>query len=113
ALRENYGFILRKRTTFALLAFICTVGLVITLVLQETVGRYRPSHSGACHMFMEWKFLLPFCILQTLIFGVLGKVLVGVDDLLNISSELRVNFMAYLVFAFPYFVVLLNYWYRR
>lgn len=46
------------------------------------------------------------------IFGVLGIRLRTVNDLLNISSELRVNFMLYLLFLCPYFVLQLHYRYR-
>ncbi len=46
------------------------------------------------------------------IFGVLGVRLRHVNDLLNISSELRVNFMLYLLFGCPYFILQLHYRFR-
>lgn len=49
---------------------------------------------------------------KTVIFGVLGYRLRNVNDLLNISSELQVNFMLYLLFGLPYFVLQLHYRYR-
>lgn len=49
---------------------------------------------------------------QTMIFGVLGVRLRHVNDLLNISSELQTNFMLYLLFGLPYFVLQLHYRYR-
>lgn len=49
---------------------------------------------------------------QTVLFGILGFRLSNVHDLLNISSELRVNFMLYLFFGLPYFVLQLHYRYR-
>ncbi|CAM9455374.1 unnamed protein product [Laminaria digitata] len=47
-----------------------------------------------------------------MIFGVLGVRLRNVNDLLNISNELRVNFVLYLVCLFPYFVLHLYFRYR-
>lgn len=49
---------------------------------------------------------------QTIIFGMLGYRLRTVDDLLNISNELRMNFMLYLLFGLPYFILQLHYRYR-
>ncbi|CAN0419313.1 unnamed protein product [Ectocarpus sp. 12 AP-2014] len=103
-------------------AFLCTVAACILVALSQMLPPYSRGPTvtnagaggggGACYMMMEWKFLLPFCVLQTVIFGVLGCKLANVDDLLNISSELRVNFMLYLLFCFPYFVLTLHYRYR-
>lgn len=102
-------------------AFLCTVAACILVALSQVLPPYSRGPTvtdagagggGACYMMMEWKLLLPFCVLQTVIFGVLGCKLANVDDLLNISSELRVNFMLYLLFCFPYFVLTLHYRYR-
>lgn len=46
---------------------------------------------------------------QATIFGVLGDVLRNVNDLLNISGELRVNFMLYVVFGLPYFALQIHF----
>ncbi|CAM9746827.1 unnamed protein product, partial [Ectocarpus fasciculatus] len=121
ARQEKFGLFLRKRTTLAMEAFLCTVAACILVTLSQVLAPYSRGAAvtdagagggGACYMMMEWKFLLPFCVLQAVIFGVLGCKLRDVDDLLNISSELRVNFMLYLLFGFPYFVLTLHYRYR-
>eukprot|EP00752_Nemacystus_decipiens_P006953 g6240.t1 len=118
--QERFGFFLRKRTTLAMETFLCTVATIIIVTLSQELPPYSRGASvtdagpdgGACFMMMEWRFLLPFCILQMGIFGVLGLRLRSVDDLLNISSELRVNFMLYLLFLCPYFVLQLHYRFR-
>eukprot|EP00904_Undaria_pinnatifida_P004480 jgi/Undpi1/14032/HiC_scaffold_9.g03683.m1 len=118
--QDKFGFFLRKRTTLAMLAFLCTVAVCIVIALSHTLAPYSRgigetgggARGGPCFMMMEWKVLLPFCILQTAIFGVLGFRLRNVNDLLNISNELRVNFVLYLLFASPFFVLQLYYRYH-
>eukprot|EP00903_Cladosiphon_okamuranus_P006938 g6752.t1 len=118
--QDKFGFFLRKRTTLAMEAFLCTVAVIIIATLGQVLSPYSRGAGvvdagpggGACFMMMEWQFLLPFCMLQMVIFGVLGLRLRNVDDLLNISSELRVNFMLYLLFLCPYFVLQLHYRFR-
>lgn len=102
-------------------AFLCTVGLCIVVTLSQVLKPYSrgagatglgAGGGGECYMLMEWQFLLPFCALQMVIFGVLGFRLRHVNDLLNISNELRVNFMLYLLFGCPYYLLQLHYRYR-
>lgn len=117
---ERFGVFLRKRTTLAMEGFLCMVALAIVAMLSLFLEPYSDGwatsrgapRGGQCFMMMEWKLLLPFCVLQTVLFGILGFRLSNVHDLLNISSELRVNFMLYLFFGLPYFVLQLHYRYR-
>lgn len=70
--QDKFGFFLRKRTTLAMESFLCTVAVVIIVTLSQLLPPYSRGADvadagpggGACYMMMEWRFLLPFCILQ-------------------------------------------------
>lgn len=72
ARQEKFGFFLRKRTTLAMEGFLCTVAVCIIVTLSQKLPPYNGGSSvadagpggGACFMMMEWRFLLPFCVLQ-------------------------------------------------
>lgn len=70
--QDKFGIFLRKRTTLAMEAFLCLVALAIVVVLSRLLEPYSRGlttsrgapRGGECFMMMEWKFLLPVCVLQ-------------------------------------------------
>lgn len=69
---ERFGVFLRKRTTLAMEGFLCMVALAIVAMLSLFLEPYSDGwatsrgapRGGQCFMMMEWKLLLPFCVLQ-------------------------------------------------